>query len=252
MEPPFGLDEAVKREVEQAVQHLVTEDDQPVDNPFSEKQQRLLTAALYSSWTPPPDEAHPDEARSFWAAASVGLFPSIHQPPLVPDVFVSLDVSAPEDWHQNRAYFFWEFGKAPELVIEIVSNRKGGELSMKRYHYARLGVIYYVVYDPTRQLGEEILHLFALQDGQYQPLARPFLPRLGLGLTLWRGAFENKEDTYLRWCDERGNLLLTGDERAERAEERAEQAEERAEQAEGRAERLAAKLRELGIDPKQL
>jgi hypothetical protein len=42
------------------------------------------------------------------------------------------------------------------------------------------------------------------------------------------------------------------EERAEQAEERAEQAEERAEQAEERAVNLAAKLRELGIDPDRL
>jgi hypothetical protein len=30
--------------------HLITEDDTPVDKLFSEKQQRLLTEPLYSSW----------------------------------------------------------------------------------------------------------------------------------------------------------------------------------------------------------
>ena len=38
------------------VNALVTEDGEPVDNVFSEKQQRLLTEPLYSSWTPPPVE----------------------------------------------------------------------------------------------------------------------------------------------------------------------------------------------------
>ena len=32
------------------VSHLVTEDDEPLDNLPSEKQQRLLTETLYSSW----------------------------------------------------------------------------------------------------------------------------------------------------------------------------------------------------------
>jgi hypothetical protein len=40
---------------------------------------------------------------------------------------------------------------------------------------------------------------------------------------------------WLRWWDEQGNLLLTG--------------EERAEQAEKRADRLAAQLKALGIEP---
>ena len=116
-----------------AVNALVTEDDEPVDNIFSEKQQRLLTEPLYSSWTPPPEEDQPDHPRPFWAAANVGIFPSLHQPPLVPDVFVSLDVSVPDNMFEqsHRSYFFWEFGKAPEVVIEIVSNRKGGAVLSK-------------------------------------------------------------------------------------------------------------------------
>jgi hypothetical protein len=39
------------------------------------------------------------------------------------------------------------------------------------------------------------------------------------------------------------------DQRAEQERQRAEQADQRAEQERQRAERLAAKLRELGIDP---
>ena len=42
---------------------LITEDDTPVDNLPSEKQQRLLTEPLYSSWTGPGDN------RPFLAAA---------------------------------------------------------------------------------------------------------------------------------------------------------------------------------------
>ncbi len=34
-----------------------------------------------------------------------------------------------EDWFakKHRSYFLWEFGKSPEIVIEVVSNRKGAE-----------------------------------------------------------------------------------------------------------------------------
>ena len=44
---------------------IITEDDEPVDNMFSEKQQRLLVEPLYSSWNP---------GRPFIAAANVGVF----------------------------------------------------------------------------------------------------------------------------------------------------------------------------------
>jgi len=105
-----------------AVNALVTEDEEPVDHVFSEKQQRLLTEPLYSSWTPPPEEEQPGHPRPFWAAAHVGIFPSLHQPPLVPDVFVSLDVSVADNMceQRHRSYGFWEFGKAPDVVVEIV------------------------------------------------------------------------------------------------------------------------------------
>ena len=57
------------------VDHLVTEDDTPADNIFSEKQQRLLTEPLYSSW------AGPGQGRPFVAMANVGLFYAIRKPP---------------------------------------------------------------------------------------------------------------------------------------------------------------------------
>jgi Uma2 family endonuclease len=57
---------------------------------------------------------------------------------------VSLDVQVAEDWYakRQRSYFVWEFGKAPELALEIVSNREGDELGRKRYLYARIEVLY--------------------------------------------------------------------------------------------------------------
>ena len=51
--------------------------------------------------------------------------------------------------------------------------------------------------------------------------------------------------SWLRWWDRDGNLLLTGAERAEQEKQRAEQERQR-------AERLAAKLRELGVDPDEV
>jgi Uma2 family endonuclease len=241
-ETPPMLDEDVIQRVQQAVKNLVTEDDEPVDNICSEKQQRLLTEALYNSWMPLTADNQP---RPFWAAANVAIFPSLRQPPLVPDVFVSLDVTVPADWHETRSYFFWEYGKGPEVVIEIVSNLKGGEMGNKRLHYARIGITHYVVYDPQQLLTEEVLQVFVLQNGNYQRQSDTYMPVIGLGVTLWQGTFEDKEETYLRWCDVDSNLLLTGTESTQHEAERAEREAKR-------AELLAKKLRELGIDPDQL
>jgi len=255
-----------------SVDDLVTEDDTPVDNLYSEKQQRLLTEPLYSSWKPD---------RLFLAAANVGLFYAIRQPPLVPDALLSLDVEAPEDWSlkRNRSYFLWEFGKAPEAVIEIVSNTGGGETTDKMLKYAQIGILYYAIYDPWQKVQAEPLRVFVLRDKSYVPCPAEWLPVLNLGLALWHGQFENSEGEWLRWCDREGRVIPTGAERAEQADQRAEQESRRAEQERQRAEqadqraeqerqraeqerqqaeqerqradRLAAQLRDLGFSPKE-
>lgn len=229
------------------ISHIVTEDDTPVDNFPSEKQQRLLTEPLYSSW------AGPGEGRTFLVAANVGLYASLHQPLLVPDVFLSLDVQIAEDWwsKRKRTYFFWEFGKPPEVVIEVVSNQVGNETSKKMAGYARMGIAYYAIFDPMQQVQEGVLRVYALNTGSrtYAEIDPAFLPGVGLGLTVWRGSYEGREDVWIRWQDNRRILIPTGAERAEQERQRAEQEHRRAEQERRRAERLAAQLRALGIDP---
>ncbi len=238
---PFALDEESLR----LVDGLVTRTDDPVDNTFCEKQLRLLPQALYSSWNPPAPPGSSGR-RKFWAAADVGIFRHSKEPPLVPDTFVALDVEPPPN--RRGAYFCWDTHKMPELVVEVVSNREGNELGSKRDKYASWGVEYYAVFDPDHEITEDELQVFVLENGKYRPLEVPFLPRLGLGLTLWQGAFEGALATYLRWCDETGALLLTGDERAADAIARAAAAEARAAEVLADRERLAAKLRAHGID----
>jgi hypothetical protein len=234
------------------VDDIVTENDAPVDNIFSEKQQRLLTEALYTSWPGPEDET--GRLRPFLAAANVGMFASLHRPPLVPDVFLSLDVTVAENWYEkrHRTYFFWEFGKPPDVVIEIVSNRKGNEAGSKMQEYALMGIPYYVIFDPTSQLSEDSLRVFELRPRSFQHSADNFFPTVGLGVCLWEGSYEGKYAVWLRWCDRHGNMLPTGKERADQEAERAKQEAERANQEAERAARLAARLRELGVDPDKI
>ena len=208
------------------VTNLVTEDDAPVDNLFSEKQQRLLVESLYASWQ-----------GTFLAAANVAIYYQVHHSPLVPDVLLSTETQVPEDWYakEKRSYFVWEFGKLPDLVIEIVSNKQGGEAGNKLNTYARMGVDYYIILDPTHQLGDETLRAYERRGHTYQHMDDAWFENIQLGAQLWQGTYENKEALWLRWRDKAGNILLTGSERAERERER--------------AERFAAKLRALGIEP---
>ena len=229
------------------IETLVTEDDTPVDNMPSEKQQRLLTEPLYSSWSGPGD------GRIFLAAANVGVFPEPRNPAIVPDVFVSLDVQPHRNWWDkaHRSYFLWEFGKPPELVVEIVSNQKGNEVGRKRQRYAAMGVEYYVIHDPLHQVMDDELRVYRLSGRGYERRESPWFPELRLGLTLWDGVFEAVRHRWLRWADEHGTLIPTGRERADDEHRRAEQAEQLLAEERRRADRLAALLRRSGIDPEQ-
>jgi hypothetical protein len=250
------------------IQCLITEDETPVDNLPSEKHQRLLTESLYSSWV------GPGEGRPFLAAANVGIFALARNPAIVPDMFLSLDVQVADNWWQraHRSYFLWEFGKPPDLVLEIVSNTEGEEDGEKKRKYAWMRVSYYVIYDPLQQVMPDVLTVYRLRDLVYERQEAPLFPSLKLGLTLWAGTFEGKHDTWLRWTDEHGVIIPTGKERAEQERQRAEQEQQRAEQERQRAEqeqqraahaehllaqerqraeRLMALLRRSGIDPDQ-
>jgi len=206
---------------------LVTEDDEPVDNIFSEKQQRLLTESLYNSWQPKP------EGRGFLTLANVGLFYAIDKPPLVPDVLVSLDAKLPENlWKtHNRSYFVSEYGKPPEVAIEIVSNLKGKEAGSKWQDYAKAGVRYYVIFDPERRLKKGVLRVYELHGKSFVEKQKWWLKGVGLGLTLWKGRYEDKVEEWLRWCNKNGGLILTGEEKAEEAEWEKEKAKWEKEQA---------------------
>jgi Uma2 family endonuclease len=219
------------------VSHLTTEDDKPVDNMFQDKQADILVDALRVSW---------EEGRPFLSAADVGIFPIAEDPAIVPDVMLSIGVRAPEDGlaKENRSYFIWKYGKPPEIVIEIVSNSKGGEDTSKLEQYARIKVPYYVIYDPGQLLSTRNLRIFQLSGASYVDKVDRFFPEVGLGVTLWDGRFDHWQGTWLRWVDKQGMLLATGEE--EKA--RAEQEKARAEHEKARADRLEQKLRELGVD----
>ena len=236
------------------IETLVTEDDTPVDNMPSEKQQRLLTEPLYSSWS------GPGAGRTFLAAANVGVFPAPRNPAIVPDVFLSLDVQPHRNWwdKRHRSYFVWEFGKPPDLVVEIVSNQKGNEVSRKRRRYARMEVGYYVIHDPLHQVMDDELRIYRLRGAEYERQESHRFPELQLGLTLWDGVFEAVRHRWLRWVDEHGALIPTGRERADEQHQRADEEHRRAEHAEQllaeerrRAERLVTLLRRSGVDPEQ-
>lgn len=243
LDPDFRIDTS----------HLITEDDTPLDNPFQERQQAILTDALYASW---------QDCESFVAFKNVGLFGSVNQQAIVPDVMLTLDVKIRPA--EVRAYFIWEYGRPPDLVVEIVSKTPGGEDDHKRERYAQMGVPYYAIYDPHGFRSSRPVRVYQKHGVGYIDVANPSsLPELRLGLTVWEGSYQGLEGRYLRFVSATGEMLATGQEladqersradqersRADQERSRADQERSRADQERIRAERLEKKLRDLGIDP---
>jgi non-ribosomal peptide synthetase component E (peptide arylation enzyme) len=79
---------------------------------------------------------------------------------------------------------------------------------------------------------------------------------LGLGLGVWTGIYRGVEGQWLRWYDQSGTWVPTDQEdklqakqETMEAKQEVKKAKQEAEEAKQRANLLAAKLRELGIDP---
>lgn len=142
-----------------------------------------------------------------------------------------------------------EDNKLPLLALEVVSKTYSGEYERKKIDYARLGILYYVIYAPGRgkRRKKPPLEIYRLVDGQYVlQTDEPYcMPEIGLGIGQDQGTHQGWTREWLYWYDAAGNRLLT-------PEELAMQASERATLAEQRAQRLAARLLERGIDPDSL
>ncbi|BAY43987.1 hypothetical protein SAMD00079811_15810 [Scytonema sp. HK-05] len=160
---------------------------------------------------------------------------------VAPDIFVVFGV----DNRDRRSYKTWEENnKTPDFVLEITSKAtRTKDQGAKKGIYAFLGVREYYQYDPTGDYLTPQLQGLRLVDGNYFPVPTSTLPDgtvslssevLGLELRIQSGE--------MRFYDPAtGQTLLSYEEEAA-----ARQA------AEEKAQRLAAKLRELNIDPDTL
>lgn len=236
---------------------IIIEDDAPVDNYETEQHGGLLTDTLYDNYI------HSVHGKTFIVAADVGVFSAPTEPPIVPDIFLSLGVRKAPKPRKKRdlSYFVWDVGKPPDVAIEIVSNEEGEEDGAKLARYARLGVLYYAIYDPHQLLSDEVLRLYKLNGRRYVEVSTRWMPEIELGLAVWHGEHQGVEGAWLRWCDQTGAVIPTSAEvsnrerlraelesrHAEEQRQRAEKEHQRAEEQHTRAERLAARLRQLGI-----
>ena len=147
-----------------------------------------------------------------------------------PDVFVVLDVPRRE----RKSWVVWEEGKAPDLVIELLSESTANrdKVEKKQVYQNRLRVPNYFWFDPFS--GE--LAGFALQNGVYaeiQPDAQNRLisQQLGLALVRWEGIYQGVTARWLRWETLEGDLLPTAEELASLERQRAQEATRQAQEA---------------------
>ena len=134
--------------------------------------------------------------------------------------------------------------KVPILALEVVSQNYRGEYSTKKAEYAKLGILYYVVYNPFRRRKPR-LEVYKLIDGGYTALedgSPVWLPGIGLGIGMERGTYLGIPREWLYWYDRQGQRLLTPQEQAKLAQQEAQEALRR-------VQLLAERLRSLGIDP---
>ncbi|MDP8966078.1 MAG: Uma2 family endonuclease [Cyanobacteriota bacterium] len=148
---------------------------------------------------------------------TTGINPRV---PIVPDGFLSLGVERVRGNQLRKSYVVWEENDIiPIFVLEIVSQTPGGEYDEKLLIYAKLGVLYYVIYNPDfwRRDQQEPFEVYQLVKGSYQrQIGEPFwMPEIGLGIGSYRGL--QRECLY--WFDQRGNRILTPEELLARYQE---------------------------------
>jgi Uma2 family endonuclease len=246
-----------------------------VENFQEHPQSILLTESLW----PVLERLHPDG--QFAIGQNSGIYWRYTDPPLrgcvAPDWFYVPDVPPMLAGQVRRSYVMWQELIPPLLVVEFCSGDGSEERDRspnegKFWIYERrIRPAYYAIYevDPGRvevyQLVGRDFQLLAANERGHYPIAS-----LGIELGIWEGTYRNFHLPWLRCWESNGRLLPTDSERAEeekrraeeekrraeeahrRAEEekrRAEEEKRRAEEEKRRAERLAARLRELGVNP---
>jgi Uma2 family endonuclease len=174
--------------------------------------------------------------------------------PVVPNGFLSVGVERRKQGKSRSSYATWEENNVvPILALEIVSQTAGNEYEEKLKIYTKLGVLYYVIYNPEywRRDKHQPFEVYRLIDGKYhlqsgEPI---WMPEIGLGIGRFLQPSDGEQRELLYWFDEKGDRYATPDELRQQAEQRAEQAEHQAKQEKQRAEELAQRLRDLGIEP---
>ncbi|MDX2229005.1 MAG: Uma2 family endonuclease [Leptolyngbyaceae cyanobacterium bins.349] len=214
---------------------LPCSDDTPVDNEDQNLLPNLLLLLLTSIWAERMDWYFGVDMAVYH---TTGVSPKV---PIVPDGFLSLGVDRRKGGKSRRSYATWEENDiVPLFVLEMVSHRPGDEYEEKLEIYTKLGVLYYLVYNPEfwQRDRQQPFALYRLENGVYQlQIGEPYwMPEVGLGIGRYQGQVGGLPQEILTWYNEQGDRYLT----------EAETERQRAETERQRADQLAERLRQLG------
>ncbi|AFZ58799.1 Uma2 family endonuclease [Anabaena cylindrica FACHB-243] len=214
-------------------------DEPPVETELHLRQIILLFKCLEWLWK---------DKNDFYATGNMSIYYSPNQKKSEdsrgPDFFVVLETER----KTRKSWVVWnEDGKYPNMIVEILSpsTAKTDREFKKQLYQNTFRTPDYFWFDPyTLEFAG-----FHLLDGKYQPLelnkkGHLWSQQLGLYLGVYNG--------LLRYFTREGILVPTPEESAEQEAKRAEHEAEARKAADQKAARLAAKLRELNIDPETI
>jgi Uma2 family endonuclease len=193
-----------------SAEDLPDSDDTPVDNQLQHLIPGLLEVILSLIWP---------ERMDWFFGVDMGVYYDPDEPAIVPDGFLSIGVPRIIDTDLRLSYLLWEEGKVPTLVLEVVSHQRRKEYTEKKNFYEKMGVLYYVIYNPLRKRKRR-LEVYELQNGDYQLLdgEKVWLSALELGIGAEEGRYLGIDREWLYWYDATGKRYLTPEERIQEAE----------------------------------
>ncbi|MFN6558965.1 MAG: Uma2 family endonuclease [Nostoc sp. ChiSLP01] len=200
---------------------LPCSDDTPVDNEDQNFIPNLLLFLLQYIWA---------DRNDWFFSVDMGVYHTTGVSPLVPivpDGFLSLGVERRKAGKSRKSYVLWEENEIPPiLALEIVSLTPGGEYDKKLDIYAKLGVLYYIIYNPEywQRDRHQAFEVYRLVDGSYQlQIGEPFwMPEIGLGIGRGQYVSGNIPRQVLYWYDRQGKRYLTPEEQLELAQQQLE------------------------------
>ncbi|WP_103670084.1 Uma2 family endonuclease [Pseudanabaena sp. BC1403] len=225
---------------------LPDSDDTPVDNEDQNFVPNLLLFLLEYIWKTRDDWYFGVDMGIYH---TTGVSPRV---PVIPDGFLSLGVERRKNGGSRSSYVMWEEEFiSPILTLEVVSHTYGDEYGKKLEIYRKLGIKYYVIYNPQfwRRDGHLPFEVYQLVDDDYQlQIGEPlWMPEIGLGIGRCVLPSDRFGREVLSWFDQKCDRYLTPEEQAEIERQMANIERQRADEAQKQVELLMAKLRSLGI-----